>query len=309
MLDKDVAQVRSFNRTVTQTIGALHDHYLGRDRPLAESRLLFEIGVDGAEVGDLRVRLDLDSGYLSRMLRSLENQGLSRTEAAYRDKRARYARLTPEGMAELMALNRRSDRLARSILAHLNEEQRKRLVDGMAEVERLLSASTVRIDEENPASHDAQYCLGRYFDELAERFESGFDPAKSLAPSLVGFTPPRGTFLVARLYGQPIGCGGFKPVEDYAYLKRMWIAPAARGLGVGRRLLQELENRAHSLGYPKIRLETEKALTEAQQLYRSSGYREVPRFNDELYAHHWFEKILGDAGSDTDGQSIRSRRR
>jgi DNA-binding MarR family transcriptional regulator/GNAT superfamily N-acetyltransferase len=292
MLDQEVAQVRSFNRLVTQTIGLLHNQYLGRDRPLAESRLLFEIGEDGAEVGELRARLDLDSGYLSRLLRSLESQGLSTTETAPHDRRTRRARLTSAGATELMTLNWRSDRLARSILAHLNEGQRKRLADAMAEVERLLSASAVRIDVDRPDSRDAQYCLGHYFDELSHRFEGGFDPAKSLAPTLDEFAPPRGTFLVARLHGQPIGCGGFKPVADYAYIKRMWIAPAARGLGLGRRLLRELEDHAQDIGYRKIRLETEKALTEAQHLYRSSGYREIPPFNDERYAHHWFEKPL-----------------
>jgi ribosomal protein S18 acetylase RimI-like enzyme len=73
----------------------------------------------------------------------------------------------------------------------------------------------------------------------------------------------------------------------------MWVAPEARGLGLGRLLLRELENRAKSLGYRKVRLETERSLTEAQQLYRASGYVEVSPFNDELYAHHWFEKALG----------------
>jgi ribosomal protein S18 acetylase RimI-like enzyme len=93
--------------------------------------------------------------------------------------------------------------------------------------------------------------------------------------------------------GAPAGCGGFTPLgEDSAYLKRMWIAPEARGLGLGRRLLSELEEKARSLGYRFVRLETHKALPEAQQLYRSSGYSEVAAFNDEPYAHHWFEKQL-----------------
>ena len=288
-----IQQVRSFNRTVTQTIGALHNHYLGRDRPLGESRLLFEIGEQGATVSALRDRLDLDSGYLSRLLRSLERQDLVATAPDTADKRVRRARLTRAGLAELKQLNLKSDQLAGSIVEHLNERQRARLAGAMAEVERLLSASAVRIGEEPPTSRDARYCLDRYFAELAQRFDTGFDPAKSLAPSLDDFAPPKGTFLVARLHGAPAGCGGFKPVEDYAYIKRMWIAPDTRGLGLGRRLLQALEEKAQSIGYRIVRLETQKSLTEAQQLYRSSGYREVPPFNDEPYAHHWFEKALG----------------
>lgn len=151
----------------------------------------------------------------------------------------------------------------------------------------------VRIEEVPPASPDAEYCLSRYFAELAERFEDGFDAAQSSAPTLDGFEPPRGSFIVMYLADRPVACGGFKPeASGSAYIKRMWVSPDARGLGLGRRLLEALEERARSLGYRMIRLETEKSLTEAQQLYRRSGYREVPPFNDELYAHHWFEKRL-----------------
>jgi ribosomal protein S18 acetylase RimI-like enzyme len=154
-------------------------------------------------------------------------------------------------------------------------------------------ASEVDIEEVSPASPDAEYCLSQYFSELQERFDVGFDPAKSLSPTLDGFAPPDGTFLVMRLHGQPVGCGGFKrDAPGIAYIKRMWVSRDTRGLGLGRRLLQALEERGRALGYRKLRLETQKSLTEAQQLYRSSGYREVAPFNDELYAHHWFEKEL-----------------
>jgi GNAT superfamily N-acetyltransferase len=154
-------------------------------------------------------------------------------------------------------------------------------------------ASDVQIEEVSPASADAEHCLACYFTELRQRFDSGFDPALSLAPTLDDFRPPHGSFLVVRMDGRPVGCGGFKPEKSgAAYVKRMWIASDARGLGLGRRLLHALERRAHELGYRMIRLETEKSLGEARQLYRSAGYREVPRFNDELYAHHWFEKSL-----------------
>lgn len=151
----------------------------------------------------------------------------------------------------------------------------------------------VTIAPERADSADAQYCLGEYYRELQERFDDGFDPSLSLVPSLDEFAPPRGIFLVMRMNGNPVGCGGLKPMtDDAAYLKRMWIAPGARGLGFARRLLSTLEQSARTIGYSVVRLETNKALIEAQQLYRSSGYREVPAFNDEIYAHHWFEKQL-----------------
>src|SRR5438270_3848452 len=154
-------------------------------------------------------------------------------------------------------------------------------------------SEAVTIAPQAAASADAQYCLGEYYRELQERFDGGFDPELSLVPSLDEFAPPRGTFLLVRLNGEPVGCGGLKPISrEAAYLKRMWIAPGARGLGLARGLLCSLEDNARAMGYSVVRLETNKALVEAQQLYRSAGYAEVAPFNDERYAHHWFEKRL-----------------
>ncbi|MFL6751642.1 MAG: GNAT family N-acetyltransferase [Sphingomicrobium sp.] len=149
------------------------------------------------------------------------------------------------------------------------------------------------IDEEPATGAAAQHCLQCYYRELDERFATGFDPGKSILGSLDEFAPPRGSFLVMRMAGKPVGCGGLTPLADgAAYLKRMWIAPEARGGGLARRLLGALEDKARSLGYRMVKLETNEALTEAQQLYRSSGYAEVTPFNDEFYAHHWFEKPI-----------------
>lgn len=293
MLDLHVVHVRSFNRRVSQTIGALPDRYLGRDRPLAEARLIFEIGKDGAEIRDLRVGLGLDSGYLSRMLRSLERQGLVTPPTASIDKRIRRTRLTGAGLAELRELNRGSDRAAQSILAPLNETQQARLVEAMKVVERLLSASAATIEEESPTGRGAQFCLGEYYHELSLRFDTGFDPAKSLSPKAKEFSHPNGAFVIMRLNGKPIGCGAFKRMPpNIAYLKRMWISPKFRGLGLGKRILKALEDLARSTGCRTALLETNKSLVEAQHLYRDVGYREITPFNDEPYAHHWFKKSL-----------------
>jgi ribosomal protein S18 acetylase RimI-like enzyme len=97
---------------------------------------------------------------------------------------------------------------------------------------------------------------------------------------------------------EPVGCGALKFHDDgRAELKRMWVAPTARGLGLGRRLLAELEAHAAANRVRVLRLETNRALDEAIGLYRAAGYREVPAFNDEPYAHHWFEKTLGPPGA------------
>src|ERR1700722_17647627 len=123
-----ISQVRRFNRTVTQRVGALDDEFLARDRPLGQARLLWEIGPDGSDIRALRARLDLDSGYLSRLLRSLEHDGLAVVEAADGDWRPRTVRLRPAGMAERDQLDRRSDAAAASLLDPLTEAQRQRLV-------------------------------------------------------------------------------------------------------------------------------------------------------------------------------------
>jgi DNA-binding MarR family transcriptional regulator/GNAT superfamily N-acetyltransferase len=287
-----VAQVRRFNRTVTQHIGALESRFLGRDRSLGASRLLFEIGKEGVEVRRLRARLTLDSGYASRLLRSLEAEGLVRTGPAADDARVRVARLTTAGRRELAVLNRLADDKARSLLSHLTDTQRTALAAAMGSVERLLLANAVRLEVANPRSRAAQYCLGRYFDELAERFEAGFDPARGISASAQELTPPRGYFLLATLNSEPVGCGALKCHPDFGEIKRMWVDATCRGMGIGKRILRRLEELARKRRIPTLRLETNKALTEAQALYKASGYREVRPFNDEPYAHHWFSKPL-----------------
>jgi DNA-binding MarR family transcriptional regulator/N-acetylglutamate synthase-like GNAT family acetyltransferase len=294
MLDAAVGQVRSFNRLVTQRVGALNDHYLSRDRSLGEARLLWEIGSKGCDARQLRARLDLDSGYLSRLLRSLEAAQLVSVQPNEEDKRVRTVQLTPAGLAERELLERRSDELARSFLEPLSESRRARLVTAMAEVERLMTGALVEVKAVDPAHPDAQMCLREYFVELGRRFETGFDPARSIPAELHELRPPAGVFLVATLRSEPVGCGGLKfHGDEPTELKRMWVAESVRGLGIGRRLLSELESRAADSGAGVVRLETNKALTEAISLYRSAGYREIDAFNHEAYAHHWFEKRLG----------------
>lgn len=195
-----VAEVRRFNRTYAAHIGALNDRFLGQGRPLGEARLLWEIRPEGCELRSLRSRLDLDSGYVSRLLRSLEAAGLVTVVPDAADRRTRIARLTPAGLAERAILDERSD-----------------------------------------------------------------------------------------------GCGALKNHEQApSEIKRMWVADAARGLGIG--LLVELEARALERGARTVRLETNRNLAEAIAMYRSAGYVEVPAFNDEPFAHNWFEKELRDRG-------------
>jgi DNA-binding MarR family transcriptional regulator/GNAT superfamily N-acetyltransferase len=297
MLNASILTVRSFYRALTLRVGVFTDSFLGRGRPLAQARLLFEIGKEGADVRELRARMDLDSGYLSRLLRSVERDGLVEVAALESDLRSRRARLTAAGRKELKQLNRLGDRFAEETLEPLSEAERARLVSAMSEVEKLLNLSFTRISVEDPDSPDAKWCLQQYFAELGERFERSFDARRSIPADPDDLRPPRGTFLLARLDGRPVGCGAVKSVEPgVGSIKRMWVSPAVRGAGVGRRLLLALEKEAAGLGMRLLRLETNRSLHEAQALYRRNGYREVPAFNDEPYADHWFEKRIGPRG-------------
>jgi DNA-binding MarR family transcriptional regulator/GNAT superfamily N-acetyltransferase len=294
MLADEISQVRRFNRLVTQRVGALDDHFLGRDRPLGESRLLYEIGADGADLRDLRRRLGLDSGYVTRLVQTLEEKGLIRLSPGTADQRLRRARWTAAGRREVREMNRRADEVAADLLDPLTPAQRTRLVAAMAEVHRLLQLAGLQIERVNPASPAARWCVGQYFDELNRRFEAGFDPAASLSADDRDLVPPRGAFLVASVDGEPVACGAVKSVSPgVGSLKRMWVAETVRGLGIGRRVLEALETQARELGMTTVRLETNQTLQEAIRLYRSAGFREVARFSSDPYAHHWFEKSLG----------------
>ena len=178
MSDDAIAQVRRFNRLVTRRVGALDDSYLSRGRPLGEARLVFEIGLAGADARALRAALGLDSGYLSRLLRALTAEGLVEVVRGRGDARVRRAALTAKGRAELAAYERLSDELAASILAPLDSADRARLTAAMAEVERLLRAAAVAVALAPADSEEARACLDPYFAELARRFDAGFDPAK-----------------------------------------------------------------------------------------------------------------------------------
>ena len=289
---RDIAQVRSFNRLVTRQVGALQDRYLDR-RPLGEARVLFEIGSRGATARDVRARLGLDSGYLSRLIRSLERAGLVTSGRDPGDGRTTRLRLTAAGEAEMRDLDRMSDALAASVLAPLDEAERERLLRAQAEVRRLLAVSMVSVAEDDPRSADARWCLARYFEELGERFRAGFDPARTLPADAADLVAPDGAFVLARIQGEPAGCGALKRLDDATgELMRMWVDGAHRGLGIGTRILDALEARAAALGRTRVRLYTNGALAEAQALYRSRGYVEIDRYNDDPYAEHFFEKPL-----------------
>ncbi|KRP87649.1 PadR family transcriptional regulator [Bradyrhizobium pachyrhizi] len=290
MLDP-VSRVRRFNRAVTSAVGALDTSFLGRGRPLGAARVLNAIGHGRADVGEIRDYLGLDSGLMSRLLRSLEDEGLIETTAHGDDARRRIARLTAAGRREFNAYEAISNRQAKDFLTH--HSQREALLAAMDLIASALGRDGTALDEMDPRSDEARYCLGEYYAELARRFEKGFDVKLSRDPEARDMVRPRGSFIVAMSDGLPIGCVGLKGSGgEFAEIKRLWVAPGARSLGLGRRLMDAAEQAARELGIAVLRLDTNSALPEAGQLYRRTGWTEIPRFNDDPYPDLFFEKHL-----------------
>jgi DNA-binding MarR family transcriptional regulator/GNAT superfamily N-acetyltransferase len=283
--------VRDFNRYYTRRLGVLGDHYLGLSRPWSESRLLFEIGPDGVDVRDLRRRLGLDSGFVSRMLRSLTGQGLVEVRPHPQDGRVRVAALTPAGLDARDELDVRARESVGALLGQLTAGQRERLVAAQEQVRRLLRMATVEISAIPDDAPAARFCLREYAAELDGRFPSGYSESALLRPGELAVTG--GEFLVATEESAPVGCGIWQPLSDgVAEIRHIWINKSCRGLGLGRRLLSELESRAGAQGFRTLRLGTHTALPEAAALYRSHGYREIPLYDLEGYNQLAFEKVL-----------------
>jgi DNA-binding MarR family transcriptional regulator/GNAT superfamily N-acetyltransferase len=283
--------VRDFNRYYTRRLGVLTDHYLGLDRPWSESRLLFEIG-DGADLRDLRARLGLDSGYLSRLLRSLEEQGLVTVRPHPGDGRVRVAAPTSAGRRTRADLDARARDSVGALLGQLTDRQRTRLVEAQRQIRQLLRLAAVVIEPVPDDSPPARECLDAYATELARRFTEGYDGSRGLLrPGELAATG--GVFFIASENSQPIGCGAWQLMPDgAAELRHVWVSDDARGFGLGRRLLERLETSAADHGVRILRLGTNAALPEAIAMYRSSGYYEIPPYSDSEYNQLNFEKKL-----------------
>lgn len=291
-LSEQAARVRDFNRYYSRRIGLLTDRYLGQARPLSEARLLFEIGT-GADVRDLRARLGWDSGYLSRSLRSLEGQGLVKLRPHQTDGRVRVAVLTDAGRTELAELDRLSTAGAIELLEPLTAAQRNELVAAQQQTRRLLRLAAVTVEVVAPDTAIVRHCLSAYAAELAVRFPEGYDTRALVADAEVD--GDRGAFLVAYEHGEPVGCGAVRTHSPgVGEIRHLWVHADARGLGLGRRLLRELERQAELRGLHTVRLGTHRVLAEAATLYRSSGYREIPTYDNSPYNHLAFERMLAD---------------
>ena len=286
-----IRRFRRFARVVTREVGALDTSFLGRGRPLGVARVLNAIGMGRTDVAEIRDYLGLDSGLMSRLLRSLEEEGLVKTTPHPDDARRRVAVLTRAGRREFRAYEELSDARASALLDR--SPRSEELLAAMDMVASALGRDLIAIEEADPRGDDAKYCLGEYYAELGRRFERGFDVSRSRDPDAADMVRPRGAFLLAMSDGLPIGCVGLKgSSSEVAEIKRLWICPTARGFGMAKRLMHAVETVARELSVKTLRLDTNSALPEALKLYRTSGWVEIDRFNDDPYPDHFFEKHL-----------------
>jgi len=288
------AVVRRFNRSYTQRVGALQESFLGTGRSLGASRVLFEVGEAGATVRELRARLGLDSGYLSRLLARLEGEGLVTVSPDPADRRRRLVRLTRKGRTSLRHLDERSEAVASALLEPLSPRQQQRLVEALDTADLLVRAATVAFVEVPPDDPAARTAIERYVGELDARFPTGFDPGPTTEEDVASLSRPRGTFVVAVSDGATVACGGVRRLDpETLEIKRMWVDGRWRGAGLGTRLLRRLEDEAARLGGRRIVLDTNRTLTEAMAMYARAGYRETDGYDvGNPYAEAWYEKSV-----------------
>jgi GNAT superfamily N-acetyltransferase len=242
-------------------------------------------------VRELRDRLGLDSGYLSRLLRSLEADGLVDVRPDPTDRRRRRVRLTGRGRTARRRLDERSEDLARSLVAPLSERQRERLTEALATADLLVRAATVQLQEVSPTDPRSVAAMAAYFAEIGERF--GFEPGDAWLEDAEAMTGPDGFFVVATSDGEAVACGGVHRLPDgAAEIKRMWVHGDWRGAGLGARLLRHLEDVVRDRGYDVVRLDTNDTLLEAIAMYERAGYHAIERYNDNPWARRLFEMTI-----------------
>ena len=291
MLD-DIARLRRFNRAVTREVGALETSYLGRGRPLGAARVLQLVRSEGTDIAEIRQRLDLDSGLLSRLLRSLEAESLLDLATDPADRRRRIARLTPAGLAEQQAYEKLGFEKATQMLARAGARQRA-VIAAMDLIATVMLQDHVDLRDADPDDPAAIACLTAYYQLLAEKIAGVTPDMLTLPlPDAAKYRPPHGAFLIAWSDDLPVGCASLRPLEPgVAEVKRLWIDPVARGQGLARRLMRALESRARDMGYTHLKLDSNAALTEAIALYRSDGWTEIAPYTG-FPANVWLGKRL-----------------
>jgi DNA-binding MarR family transcriptional regulator/predicted N-acetyltransferase YhbS len=292
-----VDAIRSFNRFYTGVIGVLGQGLLGTEWSLTEVRVLFELARGGdVPLAELRRDLDLDGGYLTRIVDRLVRDGLAERARAPEDGRARVARLTARGREAFAVLDARSAAEIEALLAPLDEAARERLVASMDEIRTLLEHrddADVRLREPQPgdlgwvvARHGALYAREYGWDETFEHLV-----ARIVADFAAGHDPARERAWIAQWRGQPVGSIFCVRADDRtAKLRLLLVEPGARGLGVGTRLVEACVAFARTAGYAELVLWTNDVLADARRLYERAGFRLVEQGPHRAFGHDLVEQ-------------------
>ncbi|NNH72102.1 MarR family transcriptional regulator [Nocardia uniformis] len=290
-----IAAVRAFNRRYTQLIGVLREGLVNTRYSLTEARILFELANSGPlEVVTLRQSLELDPGYLSRILARFEDAGLVERRRSERDRRVQEVRLTERGWDEFAELDERSSRDIAALLATHPAADRSRMVGAMRTIERILEpvsdALPFTLREPRPGDHG--WVIGRNAALYAAEY--GWDTdyeqlvARIIADYLKTRDPQRERAWIADRDGEPLGCVYcMREDDDTARLRLLLVEPSARGLGVGSALVDECLRFATAAGYRELVLWTNDVLTSARRIYERAGFELM-----ESNPHHSFGKDL-----------------
>lgn len=287
----NLQRIRRLNRILSRQSGALNQSFLGRGRPLNAARVLWSLSQGKSEVSDIRADLELDSGLMSRLLRSLEEDGLIEVRAGEKDARKRTVTFTQAGREEFAVYDKLSDDVAAKVLANYDAQQK--LLEAVDLVASVYGRDHIEIIEVDPEDKRFVDCTQSFAREVTEELNIPFSLEKTGTTDLSTLRPPKGICLLALSEDMPVGSVSVKAHADAeGEVKRMWIHPSARGLGLSTRMMRQLEDHARSFGMTRLVLDTNGKLTAALGLYQKSGWSEIERYNDNPYAQHFFEKWL-----------------
>lgn len=296
-----VTAVRAFNRFYTNLIGLLREGLLSTPYSLTEARVIFELAQASAtEVAELRSDLQIDAGYLSRMLARFEADGLVTRQRSNSDGRRQVVQLTTQGRRAFKALDKRSTEEIRALLNPLGEDDQRRLIEAMHAIQHILDGLRPRqsVVLRAPRSGDFGWVVQRHGFLYAEEYgwDESFEAlvARIVADYVDQQDAEREAAWIAELEGELVGCVFcVRKQEEVAQLRLMLVEPRARGMGIGTRLCQECIRFARSSGYKRMMLWTNDVLEDARRIYERAGFKLVEEekhhsFGQDLVGQNWW---------------------
>jgi DNA-binding MarR family transcriptional regulator/GNAT superfamily N-acetyltransferase len=298
MRDEQVSAVRAFNRFYTNVIGLLDEGLLRTPYSLTQARVIFELAQrDRTELAELRRTLDIDAGYLTRILARFEGDGIATRERSTADARRQVIRLTDRGRGTFKLLDERSGEEIGALLAPLSHQETERLTGAMATIQEILDDSArpepfvLRV----PGPGDLGWVVHRHGVLYAKEY--GWDESfEALVVRIVADyaehrDPKRETAWIAEVGGEPVGCVFCtKKEEEVAQLRLLLVEPRARGMGIGTRLVQKCLRFARQAGYKRVVLWTNDVLEDARRIYERAGFELVEEGPHRSFGHHLVEQ-------------------